>query len=145
MLCGHARFEIAGEPVDAPAGTLIAVPVGVPRRAVAAEASTTVVVIGAAPGGALPVSPFEHWYLAEPAYQRGDYAEAYEIAARGLADWPDHGHLNYQLACYKALAEDRERAISHLDRAFRGNPETRGWAAGDDDLANVRDDPALRP
>ena len=31
-----------------------------------------------------PPSPFEYWYLAEPAYRAGDYERAYAIAAEGL-------------------------------------------------------------
>ena len=66
-----------------------------------------------------------------------------EIASEGLADWPDHPSLRYQLACYEALAGHREAAVEHLRIAFEKNPDTRGWAADDDDLASVRDDPAL--
>ena len=95
-------------------------------------------------GAALPVSPYEHWYAAEPAYQAGDYAHAVAIASEGLADWPEHPSLHYQLACYEALGGNRERAIEHLKVAYARNPATREWAADDDDLASVRDDPALR-
>ena len=66
------------------------VPPGVHREATAGAAPTTVVVVGGRPGSALPVSPFEYWYAAEPAYQAGDFDEAVAIAREGLADYPDH-------------------------------------------------------
>src|SRR5947208_773944 len=75
----------------------------------------------------------------------GGYERAIELASPGLNDWPEHPSLHYQLACYHALAGHREQAVEHLRVAFRHNPDTREWAAGDEDLAGVRDDAALRP
>jgi Cupin domain len=139
VVSGEAAFEIDGERVDAPAGTMILIDVGTKRAASATADETTVLVIGAAPGAALPVSPFEHWYAAEPAYLAGDYERAYEIAAAGLADYPEHPTLNYQLACYRALAGDADGALGHIRVAAEANPEVLEWAAGDDDLASIRD------
>src|SRR5215217_7430770 len=79
VVAGHASFTVDGQDVDAPAGTLVLVPQGVHRKAVAKADSTTVLVIGAPPGAAGPISAFEHWYAASPAYDAGDYARAYEI------------------------------------------------------------------
>jgi tetratricopeptide (TPR) repeat protein len=144
VMSGRARFEVGGEEVDAPAGTLLLVEPGTERAASAAEAETTVLVIGGKPGSMLSVSPYEHWYAAQPYYDSGDYARAVEVASEGLADWPDHPSLHYQLACYEALGGNREKAIEHLKIAYANNPETREWAAGDEDLESIRDDPALR-
>jgi hypothetical protein len=144
VLTGRAAFEVGGEAVDAPAGTLVLVPPGVERAATAAEADTTVLIVGGREGSALPVSPYEYWYAAQPAYEAGDYPRAVEIASEGLADHPQNPSLRYQLACYEALAGNREAALRHLRIAYDNNAATREWAAGDDDLASVRDDPALR-
>jgi hypothetical protein len=140
---GRATLTLDGEDLDAPAGTLVFVPVGVRRRAVAGEAGTLVVVVGGRPGAALPVSPFEHWYLALGPLGHGDPEEAARVAERGLADWPEHPQLHYQLACFRALAGDRERALAHLAVAVAGDPRARAWAAEDTDLDAVRDDPAF--
>jgi hypothetical protein len=140
---GAARFTIDGTDLDAPAGTLVFVSPDARREAVATAPATTVLVVGGRPGAALPVSPFEHWYAAEPAYRAGDYARAAEIASVGLADYPDHGTLHYQLACFSALAGDRDRAVEHLRRAFAGDPRTREWAADDADLDAIRDHPGF--
>jgi hypothetical protein len=143
VLQGAAAFTVDGDEVAAPQGTLLVVPPGTRRGATATEDGTTVLVIGGVPGAAGPRTPFEYWYEAEPHYRSGDYARAVEVASAGLADWPDHPSLRYQLACYEALGGHREAAIEHLKVAFAQNPDTRTWAAGDEDLASVRDDPAL--
>jgi hypothetical protein len=104
--------------VDAPAGTLVFVPdVSTRRSAVAVEADTTALVVGGPADRPLPVSPFEFYFVAEAPYLAGDYAHAIQIASEGLADWPDHPVIHYQLACYHALAGNRDDAFDHLERA----------------------------
>jgi mannose-6-phosphate isomerase-like protein (cupin superfamily) len=138
VLRGAAVFEVGGEPIEAPQGALIAVDPGVHRSARAAEDGTIVLVTGGRPGAALPVSPFEHWYAAQPAYEAGDYARAIAIAEQGLADFPRHGTLHYHLACYRALAGEPDAALEHLRIAFEEDPRTRGWAESDADLDSLR-------
>ena len=139
VVAGEATFEIDGGSVDAPAGTMILIDVGTHRAATAKADETTVLVIGGPPGAAFPVSPFEHWYAAEPAYLAGDYERAYETASAGLADYPEHPTLNYQLACYRALAGDTDAALHHFRIAAAANPEVVEWAADDSDLDSIRD------
>ena len=114
------------------------VEVGTRRAAVAAEPGTTVLVIGGEPGAAGPRSAWEHYYAAQPAYDAGDYDRAVAIASEGLADWPEHGPLHYQLACYHALAGRLDEARAHLEVAYANDERTREWAAEDDDLAELR-------
>ncbi len=143
VLSGAAAFTVDGDEVAAPAGSMLLVPPGTRRGATATAPETTVLVVGGVPGAAGPRTAFEYWYEAEPHYRSGDYARAVEIASQGLEDWPEHPSLRYQLACYEALGGNREAAIEHLRIAFEQNPATRTWAADDEDLASVRDDPAL--
>ena len=143
VLTGAATFTVDGDEVPAPAGTMLVVPPGTRRGATATEDGSTVLVVGGLPGAAGPRTPFEYWYEAEPHYRSGDYARAVAIASAGLQDWPDHPSLHNQLACYEALQGNRDAAIAHLKIAYANNPKSREWAAGDDDLASVRDDPAL--
>jgi tetratricopeptide (TPR) repeat protein len=145
VLSGRATFTIDGEERDAPTGTVVKVDPETRRAAAAAEDGTTVLVMGGKPGAALPAAPYEWWYVAEGAYRAGDYERAIELASPGLADWPEHPSLHYQLACYHALAGHREQAVEHLRSAYAGNPATREWAAGDEDLASMRDDATLGP
>jgi tetratricopeptide (TPR) repeat protein len=144
VLSGRATFTVAGEEIDGPPGTVVKVDVEDTREAKAAEANTTVLVLGGRPGAALPPSPFEYWYAAEPAYRAKDYARAVEIASEGLADYPEHGTLHYQLACYEALGGNREKAIGHLKTAYANDPRAREWAPGDEDLATIVDAPELQ-
>lgn len=66
VMSGHAVFTVAGEEVDAPAGTLVYVPdPEVMRSARALEDGTTVLAIGAEPGIAFTVSAWEHEYFGD--------------------------------------------------------------------------------
>jgi tetratricopeptide (TPR) repeat protein len=137
VLTGRAEFELDGETIDAPSGTLVFARPEQHRAAKAAQDDTTILVIGGKPGAAGPPSPFEYWYRATPAYRAGDYARAYEIASEGLEAHPDNPSLQYNLACYAALAGRREEALAHLEVAFAANPETREWASKDADLESL--------
>jgi tetratricopeptide (TPR) repeat protein len=139
VVSGRAAFTVAGEEIDAPAGTIVKISPEETREAIATADGTTVLVLGGKPGAALPVSPYEYWYAAEPAYEAGDYERAIAIASEGLADYPEHGTLHYQLACYEALAGHRDAALEHLKVAFANDPRTCEWAEGDRDLDSVRD------
>ncbi|MQA73161.1 MAG: hypothetical protein GEU88_02215 [Solirubrobacterales bacterium] len=138
---GRAMFTVAGEPIDAPAGTLLAIDPEVMREAVSAEGETTVLVIGGEPGAAMPPSPFEYWYSAIPAREAGDHARAAEIVAEGLEDHPDHGAIHYALACELAMDGRAAEALEHLELAFADDPRTREWAATDSDFDSLRADP----
>jgi tetratricopeptide (TPR) repeat protein len=137
VMTGHATFTLDGETVDAPAGTFLLARPEQRRAAVAAAEETTVLVIGGKPGAAGPPSPFEYWYLAEPAYRAKEYERAYTIAAEGLEHHPDNAPLQYQLGCYAARAGRLEDARAHIERAFELNPKAREWADGDADLADL--------
>jgi hypothetical protein len=139
VLTGRATFTVAGDDIEAPTGTMLHIAVGTPRSAVAAEPDTSVLVVGGRPGAALPVSPFEHYYAAQPAYVAGDYDRAAVIAAEGLRDHPEHPLIHYQLACYHALAGRLDEAREHLEVAFAGDERTRRWAEEDEDLAALRE------
>jgi hypothetical protein len=137
VLTGHAAFKVGEEEVDGPPGTLVVVPPGTHREATATAPDTTVLVIGGAPGAAGPISPFEYWYAAQPAYDAGDYDRAYALAAEGLEEHPRHGSLNYQLACYAALGGKLDVARGHLEIAYADDPRTREWAKTDEDLRSI--------
>ena len=136
VMTGHAEFELDGEVIDAPTGTLVFARPEQHRGAKALAADTTIVVIGGKPDTAGPPSPFEYWYLATPAYRAGDYERAYESlprvsrrtrrTRRCTTTWP-----------VMRRWRDGARALRHLEVAFAGNPKAREWAAGDSDLASL--------
>ena len=136
VVTGHATFELDGDEVDAPAGTLVFVQPEQHRSAHAREDDTTVLVIGGKPGAAGPPSPFEYYFVAAGEAP----ARAYEICAEGLEHYPDHASLHYNLACYAALAGQREDALRHIAIAFEKEPKARSWAADDSDLDSIRDE-----
>ena len=62
---GHARFQVDGQDVDAPAGTFVcALDVKTIRSAVALSDNTVVLVIGAEPGAPYEIAPAERAELA---------------------------------------------------------------------------------
>jgi mannose-6-phosphate isomerase-like protein (cupin superfamily) len=141
VVAGRATFTVDGEEIDLPPQRFLFVPVGVKRGAVAAEPETTVLVVGGPAGRPLPVSPFEYWYVAEAPYREGDYARAIELASEGFEQWPGHPTIHFQLACYHALAGERDAALDHFEQACTGDPRAKAWAREDHDLDSIRDDP----
>ncbi|MBA2523575.1 MAG: hypothetical protein H0V25_09650 [Solirubrobacterales bacterium] len=139
VAAGRATFVIDGETTDAPAGTMLVVDVGVQREARAAEPETTILVFGGEPGAAFPPAPFEYWYAAEPHYIAGEYERGIEVLSEGLEHHPNSPGLNYQLACYHALAGQGDAAVEHLRTALDGGDDrVAGWAAEDEDLDSIR-------
>ena len=138
VIRGRATFTVDGEELDAAAGTLVLVPPGSLRGAMATEDRTLALVIGNPPGAAGPISPWERYFVAAG---EADPARAYAVAAEGLADHPDHPSLHYELAGFGARAGMRAEALEHLRRAIEGEPKARRWAAEDADLDSIRDDP----
>lgn len=62
---GHATFTVAGETIEAPAGTFVYVrDPGLVRGATAGRPGTTLLAFGGEPGKAYEVSPWERKYLA---------------------------------------------------------------------------------
>ncbi|MEY2534763.1 MAG: hypothetical protein QOF29_2673 [bacterium] len=136
VVAGRATFEVDGEEIDAPAGTLVLAQPEEHREATATEDGTWALVIGGKPGAAGPISPWEYYFAAAA---DDDPARRYEIAAEGLEAWPDHAGLHYNLGCYAALAGMRDKALEHLRIAYAGNPKTRQWAEEDADFDSIRE------
>ncbi len=140
VVSGRAAFTVDGEEIDAPAGTFVFVPDRESRReAVAVEPGTSAFVVGGKAGAAGPVSPWEYWFATAPARQAGDYAAARAILVEGLREHPEHPTILYELACFHALAGEREQALEYLHRAFAGDSKLREHAARDSDLDSIRD------
>jgi tetratricopeptide (TPR) repeat protein len=136
---GAATFTVAGEAVEAPAGTLVVVEPGVMRDGGGGAGGATREVVGGRPDSAMPPSPFEFWYAALPAERAGDLERAHEIVAEGLEQWPEHGTIHYVLGSLCARMGRRDEALRHLRIAFANDRRTREWAAEDDELDAVRD------
>jgi len=141
VLSGRATFDLDGEELDAPAGTLVFLSdPAVKRAARAVEADTTVLAIGGEPGRH-DVSAWE-WFFAAYAYaDDGNYEQAIAELETGLAERPAHPVLLYHLACIEARAGRRDEALEHINLAALADPRLREHAKTDDDLSTIRDDP----
>ena len=82
VLRGRARFEIDGESVDAPEGTLVFVQPKTNRTAFAEEAGTTVLAVGSRVGQPYEVGGWEVWAEFHSSYEAGDYDAVIDRPAR---------------------------------------------------------------
>jgi tetratricopeptide (TPR) repeat protein len=145
VVAGHATFTVDGEEIDAPVGTLVFLDDPRERRgAVAVEDGTTVLAIGGARGEAFRVSPWEYYFAAVPAWERGDWDEAERLHREGLAAHPGNASLLYNLAGVLAQRGEHEEALDLLRRSLEKEPKYRKDAETDPDLEPLRSDRRFR-
>jgi quercetin dioxygenase-like cupin family protein len=140
---GRATFELDGERVDAPAGTLVFAEPSVKRTAFAEEEGTTVVVVGGKPGKAYEVLGFEVWAPFHSLYDAGDYAAAADQARAAIEARPEALGAFFYLACCEALAGREDDAARHLRHALERSERLRGIARRTSELDSVRDRPEI--
>jgi mannose-6-phosphate isomerase-like protein (cupin superfamily) len=141
---GHARFELDGETVDAPAGTLVFAPPNVRRTAFAEEPGTTLIALGGTPGKVYEVGGWELWAPINTLYEAGDYAGAADRAREVAEANPEMPLLMYNLACCESLAGRTDDAIGHLRAAIERKEELRQMATEDSDFDPLRDEEPFR-
>jgi tetratricopeptide (TPR) repeat protein len=142
VLHGRALFELDGDRIDAPAGTLVFSPSGVKRTAFAEEAGTTIVALDGTPGKAYEPRGWELWTPLAPLYDAGEYAE---VARRLRVLVEDHPYalLLYNLACCESRTGKTADALDHLRQAIAISDEFLGFAKDDPDFAAIRNDPGF--
>ena len=141
---GRATFELDGERVDAPAGTLVFARPGVKRTAFAEEPETTIVALGGTPGKAYEPSGWEIWAPLGALYNAGEYAEAAD-RGRALAEaYPEYPDVLYNVACCESLAGRTADAIEHLRLSVDRSERLRSLAGKDSDFDPIRDEPAFK-
>jgi hypothetical protein len=143
VLRGRARFEIDGESVDAPTGTLVFCAPEANRTAFAEEPETAVLAVGSTVGQPYHRGGWEVWAPFHPQYEAGEYGAVIE-RARETVEASGYAAPLYNLACCEALASRKEDAIEHLRVAFERRPSLRDLAKEDTDLDPLRDEPAFR-
>jgi hypothetical protein len=144
VLRGRAVFELDGDRVVAPAGTLVFARPGVKRTAFAEEPETTIIALGGTPGNAYEPEGWELWAPLNALYQAGEYAE---VADRGrvLAEaHPEYAGLFYNVACCESLAGRTTDAVGHLRRAIDMSERFHAYAKDDSDFDPIRDEPAFK-
>jgi quercetin dioxygenase-like cupin family protein len=142
VISGRAAFTVDGDRIDAPMGTIVFVrDPAVKRRAVAVDADTTILAIGATPGVPFSPSAWEENADILPLFESGDYQEAKERLERVLERDPDDAGMVYNLACAEARLGEAEAALEHLRRAIERQERLRDLAQNDPDLESIRTDP----
>jgi mannose-6-phosphate isomerase-like protein (cupin superfamily) len=144
VVAGHATFEIGGQTVDAPAGTLVFVSPDERRTAFADEAGTTILVIGAVAGQAYEPDGMELWAPVVPYYQAGDYDRAIEVLKPIAEQHPEYPTLLYNLACIESIAGRKTEAIDHLRQSVERSDRSRELARDDSDFDAIREEPAFK-
>jgi tetratricopeptide (TPR) repeat protein len=144
VLQGRAVFELEGERVDAPAGTLVFARPGVKRTAFAEEPETTILALGGTPGQAYEPHGWELWAPLRPLYETGKYAEAADGLRVVVEANPEYADLFYNLACCESLAGRTSDAIDHLRRSIEMSERSRAYAKDDSDFDPIRDEPAFK-
>ena len=146
VLAGRATFTVDGERVDAPGGTCVLAVPGERREARAEEDGTAVLVVGAPPGEAYRVAPWEFGSRAARAAELRDVDELERVADEGIAAYGEHVTMVLARACVAAQRGRREEALALLARAV-ADEHFGGWArerAAEEPLLDpIRDDPAF--
>jgi hypothetical protein len=146
VVSGRATFVVDGRTIDARAGTcLVAVP-NESREARAEEAGTIVLAIGAPPGEAYRVAPWEYGSRAARARELRDVDELERVVDEGIAVYGEHVTMLLGKACVAAQRGSRQEALELLNRAV-ADEDFGEWvreSARDEPLLDpIREDPAF--
>jgi len=139
---GAATFEIDGETIEAPAGSLVKVRPAAQRKATAKDDGTTILVVGSTPGKAYDPAPQEA-ADAFAAYNTGDFETAIAKQRIVLEKRPNDAVARFNAGCFAARAGFADEAFEHLTRALEINERIKELIASDEDLDSIRDDQRL--
>ena len=140
VLKGAATFEIDGETIEAPKGTMINVQPTAKRKATATEDDTTVLAVGGTRGKAYEPSPQEA-ADALAAYNKGEYEEALAKQLVVVEKQPDNPVAHFNVGCFAARSGHDDQAIEALGRSVAINDRIKELMATDEDLDTIREDP----
>lgn len=139
VLQGAATFEIDGESIEAPEGSLVHVRPTATRKATAKDDGTTILVVGGTPGKAYEPAPQEA-AEAFAAYNAGDYEGALAKQRVVVEKRPSDPVAHFNAGCFAARAMLTDEAIDHLARAVEINERIKELMATDEDLDSIRED-----
>jgi len=140
VLKGAATFEIDGETVDAPKGTMINVQPTAKRKATATEDGTTILAVGGTRGKAYEPAP-EEAADAFAAYNKGEYEEALAKQLIVVEKQPENPVAHFNVGCFAARSGHADQAIEALTRSVEINDRIKELMATDEDLDTIREDP----
>jgi tetratricopeptide (TPR) repeat protein len=141
VLKGSATFTVDGDEIAGPPGTCVFVSnPAVRRKAVADEAETTIIAIGAVRGEAFEPSRWERSSPAFGFFATKEFDKAYDILAGLHQDYPDDAGILYNLACAESQTGRTDEALEHLAKAIQRQERFQTAAQGDSDFDPVRED-----
>jgi tetratricopeptide (TPR) repeat protein len=145
VIKGGCTFTIDGDEVDAPAGSVVFVgDPAVKRGSVATADGTIVAAVGGKRGEAFRLSPYDAMSEFGPSYNIKDYERALAVLNDVLDEYPGNAGVTYNIACMEALLGRDDAALAHLREALAAWEPYKQLAAGDDDLASLRDNPEFQ-
>jgi Tetratricopeptide repeat len=138
---GHATFTVAGDEIDAPAGTFVFVrDPKAKRKAVAKAAGTTIIAAGGTPGEAFVPQNWEQTTYVLRHWATGDFEQAVAELTALRSEYPEDTGLVYNLACAESRSGRTEDALAHLREAVERDERFRELAGDDEDFDPIRDD-----
>lgn len=141
VLSGAATFNVDGEPVFAPAGTIVFVrDPAAKRSAIAKEEGTTVLAIGGTPGAPYELHVGELMNGMWEPYRAGDFEGALEALQPVLKERPE-ALAFFNVACMEARLGRSDDAIRHLEQAIEDDDRIKEHIRTDEDLDSLREDP----
>jgi tetratricopeptide (TPR) repeat protein len=144
VLRGHAVFDLDGNSVDAPSGTLVYAPPGTRRTASATQDGTTIIAVEGTPGAGYEARGWELWAPLVPLYEAGEYAQVADRLRALVATAPQYPMLFFNLACCESRCGRTSDALEHLRNAVEMSEEFRDSAKNDSDLDPIRHEPAFQ-
>jgi predicted DNA-binding protein (MmcQ/YjbR family) len=136
---GAARFDLDGDAIDAPAGTLVFVrDPRVHRHAVATEPGTEVLAFG---GDPVFQPAGDEWIWRVRPLLGGDLDAARALVDEGMAEAPENPGVWYAQALVAAAEGDVAEARRWLERAVERAPGLLDESRHDEVLAAVTEDP----
>lgn len=141
VINGRAAFTVDGEEFSAPAGTFVFVrDPAAKRKAVAEEAETTVLAIGAKAGEAFTPSKWERSAPAFGYFATKEYDKALEVLSGALEEYPGDAGILFNVACAESLLGRSDDAIGHLRQSIETEERFREIAKSDTDFDSIRED-----
>jgi len=138
---GDATFTLDGEEVPAPHGTVVFVPPGTMRKAVATSDDTIVLAVGGRRGEAYRLPPGAELFDFFEHYNAKDYEAALAACYVALEKYPGNALFLYNIACMQSMLGRGDEALETLGTAVEKWPRFKENAQKDDDFTSLREDP----
>ena len=141
---GDAAFTLDGEEVPAPHGTVVLVPPGTMRKAIATSDDTIVLSVGGRRGEAYRLPPGAELYDFFEHYNEKDYEGALAACHVALEKYPGNALILYNIACMQSMLGRSDESLETLGTAVEKWPKFKENAQKDDDFASLREDPRFK-